>query len=89
MKKKQSRPVHYFIAIIAVVAGVLFDQWTTLLVLTQRRCFWDAAGQTVFLYFLCRSYCVFFHIFLQDSSDDETFFATSYLCGIYISRGVR
>ena len=35
MKKKQSRPVHYFIAIIAVVAGVLFDQWTKLLVLTH------------------------------------------------------
>ena len=26
MKKEQSRPVHYFIAIIAVAAGVLFDQ---------------------------------------------------------------
>ncbi len=111
MKKKQSRPVHYFIAIIAVVAGVLFDQWTKLLVLTHLKghdsyiviknvfeleylenrgaAFGMLAGQTVFLYFLCRSYCVFFHIFLQDSSDDETFFATSYLCGIYISRGVR
>ena len=35
MKKEQSRPVHYFIAIIAVAAGVLFDQWTKLLVLTH------------------------------------------------------
>ncbi len=35
MKKEQSRPVHYFIAIIAVSAGVLFDQWTKLLVLTH------------------------------------------------------
>lgn len=37
MKKEQSRLTHYFIAIIAVVVGVLFDQWTKLLVLTHLR----------------------------------------------------
>lgn len=111
MKKKQSRPVHYFIAIIAVVAGVLFDQWTKLLVLTHLKghdsyiviknvfeleylenrgaAFGMLQGKQFFFIFCVALIAFFFHIFLQDSSDDETFFATSYLCGIYISRGVR